>query len=254
MSNFLDLVMEAKGRKPIKIRVDDEADDYTENEEGDGNEPENTSEEDSDTEEETDDGGTDETSEEDEAEPTDYTDDEEEFSDEEDSDTNSEGEPTEDDDTIPADEEPTDYTGDEDGGDSGDEPTDYTDDDSTDTDDTGDDSSMGDEETSEEDEGPTTDDRKNKGLLDDLIKLKAIVQNFINKLSAMNLNNIEKVRLIGQINSNLTQLSEQIHMYIVYRFQHETYVRNLYFYNYSIEAVNININMLKKIGKMNDNK
>ena len=106
----------------------------------------------------------------------------------------------------------------------------------------------------EDEEGPTSDERKNNSLLDDVIKLKGIVQNFINTLSAMNMDNVEKVRFIGQISNNLTQLSEQIHNYIIYRFQHETYVRNLYFYNYSVEAVNININMLKKISKLNDNK
>lgn len=257
MSNFLDLVMEAKGRKPIKIQVDDEPEDYTQNEEGEGNdEPEETSEGDSDTETEANDAdGTDEepTDEEDAIEPTDYTEEEEEFSEEGDSGATSEGEPAEDDDTIPEDDDVTDYTDDEDGTNPEDEPTDYTDD-GTDPDSTGDDSNMGGEEMSEEEEGPTSDDRKNKGLLDDLIKLKGIVQNFINKLSSMNLNNVEKVKIVGQISNNLTQLSEQIHNYIVYRFQHETYVRNLYFYNYSVEGVNVNINMLKKISKMNDNK
>ena len=155
--------------------------------------------------------------------------------------------------------EVSDYTedGDDAGGDDledpdgSDEPDDYTDD-SDGTDDMGEES----EETGEEEteEGPTPDERKNKALLDDLIQLKEMVVNFIDKTSTINRDEISKVKYTNQINNNLNLLSKQIHTYIVYRFSRETYVRNLYFYNYSVEALNICINMLKKINSFKDNK
>lgn len=260
MSNFLQIVMEAKGKKPIKFDTKD-ADDYTK-EEGDGEEDieseEDTSdnEEEQDTEESDDDGSTkddlEEESEEDDTEPTNYTEDEEEFSDDEQFD---EGEESEDDlatdYTDDGDDSNTDSEG-EDGGE--DSATDYTSDDSNDEPSMSEDDGSDGDMSEEEEEGPSSEDRKNKALLDDLMKLKEIVQGFINKLTSIDVDNIQKVELIGQINKNLTQLSTQIHNYIVYKFQHESYVRNLYFYNYSVEAVNININMLKKISKMDDNK
>lgn len=258
MSNFLDIVMEAKGKKSLKIKAETEPEDYTQgDEEGEESEPETDDILDEEEETETSDDNGDDIGDDEDLEPTDYTEEEEEFSDEDDTvETEDDGEPSNEDDTIPDEDEPTDYTEDETGSDdtTGDEDTDGED--GTDyTSDDGGESDMGsEEEMSEGEEGPSSEDRKNKGLLDDLIKLKGIVHNFIDKLSSVNMDNTNKVKFVGQINSNLTQLSEQIHNYIVYRFQHESYIRNLYFYNHSVEAVNVNINMLKKISKMNDNK
>ena len=75
-----------------------------------------------------------------------------------------------------------------------DEPSDYTDDS------IGDDSGEGDEAPPEEgmeegEEGPTSDDRKNKALLEDLIRLKGMVINFIDKTSSINGNNVSKVKI-----------------------------------------------------------
>ena len=239
--DFLDILMEAKSKKPIKISAtDDDQTDYTEDE---------TSEEDTDEDTDEDEETSDDTEEldMDDEQPTDYTDSGEEDEGEEETD---DGETHED---TPEDDEPTDYTdSEEEVGD--DYPTDYTDD--PDSDDGSDEMSEEPSEnmTEEEEEGPTDDERKNKSLLEDLIRLKEIVGNFIDKTSTINGNDISNVKITNQLTNNLSQLSKQIHNYIVYRFSKETYVRNLYFYNYSVEALNISINMLKKINSFKHNK
>lgn len=256
--DFLDIVMEAKGKKPIKITPDEnyEKTDYTddiEEENGDEqeeDEPDNqeaTSEDDNLESEEND-----SPNDEEEGEPTDYTESEEELGDDElgDDGFGEDGENEASDYTSDGE----DYTGDgSENPDDADEPSDYTDDSF------GDDGSEGGEAPPEEgeetgEEGPTSDDRKNKELLEDLIRLKEMVGNFIDKTSSINGNEISKVKFTNQLNNNLNLLSKQIHNYIVYRFSRETYVRNLYFYNYSVEALNISINMLKKINSFKHNK
>lgn len=256
--SFLDIVMEAKGKKPIKITPDEnyEKTDYTDGVEEEDND-EQTEDEPDDQEatpeddnlEPEEDELQDDPEEGEDGEPTDYTETEEEIGDDG-SATDGDGGTEED--------QPSDYTSDgEEGSDDGitddlDEPGDYTDIGDGDDLDAGDESPP--EEGTEEAEGPTSDDRKNKALLEDLIKLKEIVGNFIDKTSTINGNDINQVKFTNQVNNNLNMLSKQIHNYIVFRFSRESYVRNLYFYNYSIEALNISINMVKKINGFKHNK
>lgn len=249
--DFLDILMEAKSKKPIKISAtDDDQTDYTEDD---------ASDEETDTDEEADDTEDEEETSDEEDEATDYTDDSEEDEEEVD-------EEETDEDDAPEEDEPTDYTdSEEEVGDGEEEPTDYADgeevDEPTDYTDVADSEDGSDEngeepseDMAEEEEGPTDDEKKNKSLLEDLIRLKEIVGNFIDKTSTINGNDISNVKITNQLTNNLSQLSKQIHNYIVYRFSNETYVRNLYFYNYSVEALNISINMLKKINSFKHNK
>lgn len=257
-ANFLDLVMEAKGRKPIKINPneDHDATDYTDDVEGDEVDEQETDELDNDEETSEDDNNeseeddlSDEPEEVNDEDVTDYTETEEEIGDDNGPDDTDNGGSEED--------EPTDYTSydDEAGGDGSetgddsDQPSDYSDDGN------GDDYSEGDENAPEEgEEGPTSEDRKNKALLDDLIRLKDMVTNFIDKTSSINGTDVSQVKFVNQVNNNLGALSRQIHNYIIFRFSNESYIRNLYFYNNSVEALNISINMLKKINGFKHNK
>lgn len=249
--DFLDIVMEAKGKKSVKITPDqsDGQTDYTEDIDEEVSDDEQEEEPDNQEATSEDDNLESEEFSEDEDDPTDYTETEEEIGDDE---------PGDDFETGDGEDEVTDYTSDDEG-DGGDE---YQDSDDPEQSDDYTDDSMGDgsdenldgEPQETEEEGPTDDEKKNKALLEDLIRLKEIVVNFIDKTSSIKGNSIDNVTITNQIANNVSQLSKQIHNYIVYRFSNETYVRNLYFYNYSVEALNISINMLKKINSFKHNK
>ncbi len=252
--SFLDIVMEAKGKKKPVTRIDATEDDEV----SDYNEDQSDDESDQDEEADT---------------ASDYTEDDESDDEESTSDENeSEDQEETEDDT------PTDYTEDDESDDEADTASDYTDDEESeddipdDDDDTptdytesedeleGDESMDSDSEdtSSDSDEESTTEIKpevvRKNNLLTDLIELRTIVDGFIDKNSGVGLDDSKKVSLINAVNKNLTDLSNQIHKYIVYRFNKDTYVNNQYFYNNSVEALNIIIKMVEKINTFKDNK
>lgn len=240
---FIEVLLEAKGKKiskkpkAIDLETEDTEDYGVDNETTEEEEPE---------EEETDSEET--TGEEDDADQvTDYADTNDTEFDETEEELEAEGgEENVEDDTA------TDYTSDETDDDSA---TDYTDDETTDGDEFSNDNEGG--ETTGEEEQPEEISQeskiKNKGLLEDCIKLKEILENFHTKVTNINSSTLNKNRLFAEVGENLNILNKQLNNYIIFKFSKNEYVKNLYFYNFIIEALNINIKMVGKIGGFDQN-
>lgn len=218
--SFLDILLEAKGdkkpaAKPTKINVKNDNDtDYTADtpapEDDDTTPAPDSTPEDSDTPDTgTDDGG-------DDTDSTDYTEQTDELS-------------VDDDDS--GDDTPTD------GDDSPDDSSDSTSNTNTDTDDSVD---------GEQDDKGNENELK-RILLEDFINLHALVKNTINKLSNIDKSNIVINKIVGQITTNLNKLKKQLFDFITFTFSTKSYASNLYKYNYFVEALKINVEMLKKI-------
>ena len=165
----------------------------------------------------------------------DYTEDVEEAGD---------GEPEEDTDTE---EEPVDD-------DTEDEATDYTEDVETDevTDDDGadnaEDETASDEETQEEQTPEDASEQAKKAaLLDDFITLHTIIKNNIEKLNTSTETDMTVNKIIIQVKKNLTVLQDSLFTLIIRTYSLNTYVKNLYLYNYFTQSLAINLEMLSKI-------
>jgi hypothetical protein len=137
--------------------------------------------------------------------------------------------------------------------DTGDETTDYTDEgDNTDEEDsTGD--TGGDSDTPEDASPaiPTTDMKKNSALLKDFIALYKLIESTIDRLADVKKGDLLVSSIIVQIMKNLSTTEKQIFNYIHQSFSNNSYVSNLYQYNYFIEALKINMEMMKKIKNLN---
>lgn len=120
-----------------------------------------------------------------------------------------------------------------------------SDDDSESTDDT-------DGETEEEQTNPT-EHENNRILLDDFSNLFYLVKSTISKLESVDKSNIAINAIITRISMNLSLLKKQLFEYIIYTFPSGKYVSNLYKYNYFMEALKVNVEMLKKINVFTDN-
>ncbi len=233
MMDFFDIILEADKpkKKTTKIKAETTSDvtDYTKDEDTSVNTKDDTSTTDdvdgaTDYTEETDDDG----SGDDTDNATDYTEETEEVEvDENESSDDSTDDTSTTDDVVGA----TDYTEE-----TGDDIGDSTD---TSTDNTSTDSS-----STEEDEGEK---EKLRVLMDDFISLSNTIKSFINKLETMDKSNIFANKITAQIISNLNILRKHVFEYISFKFNKKAYVENLYIYNYFIEALKINVEMLKKI-------
>lgn len=241
--DILDIILEAKNdkkktRKPkpqeIKIEPEDDNDDYTEEVDND-EEPDNSDENTDNEDDATDDG----------VDSSDYTEEEVEL------DPGEDDEGSDDTDTDPDQDAPTDYTdntaeegGDEEGGEGesgGDsEPSDYTDD-------TG---GEGEEGSPDGSEQPEENANEKRILLADMISLLNLAKDTVSKLSTSNKSNILSNKIINQVTKNLTQLVDIVQDFIIHQFSKEKYVKCLYNYNYYVEALKINIKMLKKISDL----
>lgn len=218
MTNFLDILLEAKGTKPIAVKPPTpnakETTDYTKEAE-----TEETTDDTTEEETETEEAG---------SEPTDYTEEDAEIAPDEES-----GDETE--------SQPTDYTEEDtetdtdDGADTGDDSTDGTSDEMTETD-------SGEDSEQEQDEK-----ENNRILMDDYINLYNTIKSTVGKIESIDKSNIAINMITDQINNNLNVLTKQLFEYIIFIFEKTKYVTNLYKYNYFLEAFKINVQMLKKI-------
>lgn len=137
--------------------------------------------------------------------------------------------------------------GDTEGGDDELESTDYTEENPDDSDSTSDstDSSM--DDTSSNGEGEDDIEKRQKAeLFTDCTELYDLFKNTINKLSTYNKTTIFVNKILIQISKNLNESRKALWNFIVYEFDKGNYVTNLTRYNYFIENLRINIDMLKK--------
>ena len=68
----------------------------------------------------------------------------------------------------------------------------------------------------------------------------------VDKLSKVNNLSIVTNKINIQVKQNLSELMDQLYDLITAKFSNNSYVKNLYTYNYFIEAYKINIEMLRK--------
>lgn len=218
MNNFFDILQEAKNptSKPLTIKVQEEkTTDYTEDVDEMGEEQEETEEEEQDNSQN-------------------------------ESEDNQEEEQSSDEDEEESEEETDSEEGTED-----DEPTDYTEGANDDLEGSGDGdtSSDGSEQEQQQDLSPEEqeDAKKNARLIKNCITLYYNIISCINRLEKINGCDIETNKIILQVKSNLTDLSVKMYDFVTLTFNNNGYVKNLYIYNYFIEAFKINIEMLRKI-------
>lgn len=91
------------------------------------------------------------------------------------------------------------------------------------------------------------DKQKELALLNSSINLYFNIKNNIVKLDSMSNIDIVANKIVIQVKKNFTIMVERLYEYITRSFNMNSYVKNLYTYNYFIEAYKINVEMLKKI-------
>ena len=202
---------------------------------------------------------------------------------------NQEEEPAEDEGTEndAGDEEPQEDTGEDDtgaddnadeGGDEageGDEGgTDYTDMDAGDVeggddeggddtgDDAGDDSASDDTSTDDSGDGstPETDEQVNErhlkvkqlSLMNQMTGLHTSINTYLTQINDIERTNIYVSSIISTVIDNFNKLKDVIYKYIIYYFDNMSYEYNLYTFNYFIEAMKVNIELLAKIKDANN--
>lgn len=149
------------------------------------------------------------------------------------------------------DEETTDYTEEEDEMEPSNANHDIEDEETTDyTDDIDEPEVVGSNEEIDETKGVK---EKNRVLINDFIKIYNLIKNSIEKISEVDKTDIFINKITTQVILNLSQIKKMIHDYIIYKFPKTNYVNNLYQYNYFIEAIKINIQMLKKLNVLSVN-
>lgn len=114
------------------------------------------------------------------------------------------------------------------------------------------------------DESPTDDSNTDKpvdsaeatkslALLNSLIELYFNIKQNITKLDKIDQTDIITNRIVIQVKKNLTTLTEYLYEHITKKYQIDTYIKNLYTYNYFIESYKMNVEMLKKISVFTTN-
>jgi hypothetical protein len=236
--NFLDILLEAKGDPAKKkITVDLEKDKSTTDYSADA--PADAPEDDTTADNNNADDGTsqDYTKEDTEVDPEANQDDATDYGNDENAPTDDAGDGTDNGDGADGD-DTTDYTDDGSGG--GDNPDEQG----------GDDTSN---EDPAEDPEEVAEKLDNRRLLTDYTNFYYMNKGIINKLSAVNRSDLLINKVINQVKINLSELQKQVYDYIIYQFPTGKYVKNLYSYNYFIEAFRINVQMLKKISVLSSN-
>lgn len=194
----------------------------------------------------------------DEAESTDYTDlgdQSDDTPDEETADDSSTEDATDDTDTNETDGEASTGEDDPDATEDGDdESTDYTvDSEDASADDTEEDATSDDSDTSEEDtssEEPEEDEgekESNRRLHNDFQELYYSCKSMIARLSALSRTNVLVNQTIAQIISNISIIEKQLYEYLIFNFGKKKYSANLLSYNTFISALQLNVEMLRKI-------
>lgn len=91
---------------------------------------------------------------------------------------------------------------------------------------------------------------KNSNLINDYVYLYDSIKSILSKVNSMNKTDLLKNKIIIQVSKNLNILLNTIYKYIINSFDKNTYIFNMYQFNLFIEAVNINIQMLKKSSEL----
>lgn len=151
--------------------------------------------------------------------------------------TDEESDETQEEDTAETEDEATDDT------------TDYTEDVSGE--DTGEETTDDTAEQPAEEEAPSEDTVKNAALLKDIIDLYYENINIINKIDSFIDVNYKVNQVCVQAKNNLTTLNEYLFDFISGPFKTNSYVKNLYVYQYALEIVKINIEMFRNISDFN---
>ena len=110
-----------------------------------------------------------------------------------------------------------------------------------------DDTSDGTDDSTADDSGNSDDKFKNLGLMNDFSELYYHLKNNLSKVERLYCQDIIVNSLVDNVKKNLDNLRSYVYAYIVTKFNKNTYVQNLYAFNYFIEAYNLNIEMLRKI-------
>ena len=148
--------------------------------------------------------------------------------------------------------------------------TDYTDMDAGDVeggddeggDDTGDDSSSDDTSTDDSGDGstPEPDEQVNErhlkvkqlSLMNQMTGLHTSINNYLTQINDIERTNIYVSSIISTVIDNFNKLKDVIYKYIIYYFDNMSYEYNLYTFNYFIEAMKVNIELLAKIKDANN--
>lgn len=106
------------------------------------------------------------------------------------------------------------------------------------------------EEPNSDSEQENNDGNRNKlSLISDFVNLYNFTDNFIEKLEMKIDINILNQQIINQIKRNLMKLKDYVYNYIMFDYDNDTYINNLTIYNYFVEALKINSEMLTYITK-----
>ena len=129
--------------------------------------------------------------------------------------------------------------------------TDYSDEENSNSDYSSSDESS-DEESDIDKDIVNSDVEKNKLLMNDFMNLYYFSKTILEKLSNVDKGDIMVNSIITQVSKNITLLRHKLYEYIVNSFS-DKYIHNLYQYNFFIQGMKINIEMLKKIKDFNVN-
>lgn len=94
---------------------------------------------------------------------------------------------------------------------------------------------------------PGSENVKNNALMKDYSKLYQLLKSINTKFNSYSKNDILINKIISQVSKNITALQKELFDYMIFSFETKKYVENLYQYNFFIQAVKINIEILKKI-------
>lgn len=107
-------------------------------------------------------------------------------------------------------------------------------------------------ESTNEGDITNTDAEKNSLIMKDFLNLYYFSKNILEKLSSFDKGDVMVNSIVSQVIKNITLLRTKLYDYIVNSFS-DKYIHNLYQYNFFIQGLNINIEMLKKIKDFNPN-
>ena len=128
--------------------------------------------------------------------------------------------------------------------------------------DTGDDSSSDDTSTDDSGDGstPETDEQVNErhlkvkqlSLMNQMTGLHTSINTYLTQINDIERTNIYVSSIISTVIDNFNKLKDVIYKYIIYYFDNMSYEYNLYTFNYFIEAMKVNIELLAKIKDANN--
>ena len=84
-------------------------------------------------------------------------------------------------------------------------------------------------------------------LMNQMIGLHTNINSYIEQLNGVERTNVFVSSIISTVSDNFNKLKEVIYKYIMYYFNNMSYEYNLYTFNYFIEAIKVNIELLAKI-------